>query len=462
MEQNKFEKDIRQKLDELKIPPSEAVWQNVEKRIAIKQTRRRGVLVLFFIALFLLTGGYFWLHINNENESRKREVVLQNEGLRTRDSLSMYQLVPGKKDINTMAPQTEKTLSSTIIKSVTNQISEKPKSRKTVFSKKGKVKTNIAKGFAVNEDSITAVDEKVEKLQNDLSPGNEDVAIKKTEETKPGAHDLKDEVALTDSIRQPNTTMISLEKKDTSSISKVEKKIVSNHKRKWRPGITLSGGASLIGNEFLSGGNNLYSDYLSSSPLPGSGTGNSSYFYSSAVRSSFAFFGGFFIEKNISVNHRISVGINYKYFSTLNRVGYKIDSAQTAYNFSTGTTASGDHRNSFSYLDIPITITFRIGNAKSFPLFWHAGVNISELVYSNALQFKSVPGIYYIDNSFFNKTQFGFNTGFSTTLFSDRKSSLQIGPYFYYSASRLADKGMYGKKHFSYVGISTQLLFNKK
>ncbi len=464
MEQNKFEKDIQQKLDELKIPPSEAVWQNVEKRIAIKQTRRRGVLVLFFIALFLLTGGYFWLHINKENESRKQEVVLHNEGLKTGDSVSIHQLVPGKKDINTIDPQTEKTLSSTIIKHPTNQLSGKPKSRKTVFSKKGKVKTNIANGFEVNDESITAVHEKVEKLQNDLSRGSGDVTIRKNEDAEPAADDLKNEVALTDSISLHDTMKISLEKKDTFSASKGEKKIVSNHKRKWRPGITLSGGASLIGNEFLSGGNNLYSDYMSASPNVGSGTGNSnsSYFYSSSVRSSLAFFAGFFIEKNISTKHRISLGINYKYFSTLNSVGNKVDSAQTAYNSFSTMTGFSDHRNGFNYLDVPVTMTFRIGNAKSFPLFWHAGINISELIYSNALQFKSVPGIYYIDNSFFNKTQLGFNTGLSTTLFSAQKSSLQIGPYFYFSASRLADKGMYGKKYFSYVGISTQLAFRKK
>ncbi len=461
MEQNKFEKDIQQKLDELKIPPSEAVWQNVEKRIAIKKTRRRGVLVLFFITLFLLTGGYLWLHINKENQSPKQEVLLHNGGLKIKDS-SSKQIVPRNQDIKAIALQKEKTLSSTTIKPPKNQLSEKPKSRKIIFSKKGKVKVNGPKVFEV-DDSVRPGQEKAEKLQNALSGGSGDVAIRKNEEAMTGTQDLKNNIAK-DSISFPDTMKMSSEKKDTSSAYKGEKEIVSNRKKQWHPGITLSGGSSMIGNEFLSGGNNVYSDFASSMPGTGSGsgTGNSSFFYSSSVRSSFAFIAGFFMEKNISANHKISVGVNYKYFSTLNKVGYKIDSAQTAYNFSTTAPSSGDHRNKFNYLELPVTLTFRISKAKSFPLFWHAGINISELIYSNALQFKSVPGIYYIDNSFFNKTQLGFNTGFSTTLFSDQKSSLQIGPYFYYSASRLADKGMYGKKHFSYLGISTQLVFRKK
>ncbi|HEU5363878.1 MAG TPA: hypothetical protein VFU62_00010 [Hanamia sp.] len=33
MEQNNFEKNMQQKMDELKIAPSESVWTNVEKWI---------------------------------------------------------------------------------------------------------------------------------------------------------------------------------------------------------------------------------------------------------------------------------------------------------------------------------------------------------------------------------------------------------------------------------------------
>ena len=95
-------------------------------------------------------------------------------------------------------------------------------------------------------------------------------------------------------------------------------------------------------------------------------------------------------------------------------------------------------------------------------MFWNAGINISHLISSKALQFQSNPGVYYHDNSMFNKTQFGLHTGFSIVLFAQQKTPLTIGPDFYYSASRLADKGLYGGKHFSFIEIQTEILFRKK
>jgi hypothetical protein len=103
-----------------------------------------------------------------------------------------------------------------------------------------------------------------------------------------------------------------------------------------------------------------------------------------------------------------------------------------------------------------------LNDSKALPLYWQAGINISQLISSNALQFQSSPGLYYKDNSLFNKTQFGLITAISATLFSKQKVPLTIGPYFYYSISRLADKGLYGKKHFNFIGIRTELLFPKK
>jgi hypothetical protein len=60
-----------------------------------------------------------------------------------------------------------------------------------------------------------------------------------------------------------------------------------------------------------------------------------------------------------------------------------------------------------------------------------------------------------------NKTQLGLSTGISATLFSKQKVPVIIGPYFYYSASRLAGKGLYKNKHFSFMGLRTEILFEK-
>jgi hypothetical protein len=57
--QNEFEKQVQQKLDELKLVPSGPVWQKVEEQIRKKKDRRRRVLWLPLLVL-LLTGGVWF------------------------------------------------------------------------------------------------------------------------------------------------------------------------------------------------------------------------------------------------------------------------------------------------------------------------------------------------------------------------------------------------------------------
>jgi len=58
MEQNNFEKKIQQKLDELKIPPSDAVWENVEKNINKRKDRKK-ILIFFLLFISLASGAYY-------------------------------------------------------------------------------------------------------------------------------------------------------------------------------------------------------------------------------------------------------------------------------------------------------------------------------------------------------------------------------------------------------------------
>ena len=57
MEQNKFEKQVQQKMDELKIHPSDSVWEKIEARIEKKKHSKRG-LFLFLLFFIFLAGGY--------------------------------------------------------------------------------------------------------------------------------------------------------------------------------------------------------------------------------------------------------------------------------------------------------------------------------------------------------------------------------------------------------------------
>lgn len=465
MEQNNFEKNMQQKLGGLKIDPSESVWQNVEKRIEKKPQRKWLIFIIFFLLLFSFTGGYWLLNLEKSNHFQNQRNSSQDIGISAtkKNSSSNQFLVPDKIDTNNVAFKKANTPVTSIVSVAKNENPHKRKSRKTFFLKKGSFKTGIQNVTASENEIKKEPTEKARMLQNDLSHNKTDLAIHNEGEVNTVVQQSKSDQNGRDSSIQLATIINQPAKKDTDLVVGSKKPPVTSHKNKWNFGITVSGGMSLIGNEFLGIDNNNYSDYLSS-PGTGSnsGPGTPLSHSPSAIKNSFAFITGVFAEKNISAKHKISIGMNYKYFSTLNTVGNKIDSTQTAYNSSTIANAANNHRNNFNYLELPVLLKFRLGNSTSLPLYWQGGINISQLIGSNALQFQSAPGLYYNDNSFFNKTQLGFSTAISATIFSKQKTPVTVGPYFYYSSSRLSDKGLYGKKHFSFAGIRTEILFQKK
>ncbi|RYY98504.1 MAG: hypothetical protein EOO11_07815, partial [Chitinophagaceae bacterium] len=60
MQENNFEKQVQQKLGELRFAPTQPVWAAVEARIRQKKERRRFVFWLFF-GVLLLGGTGAWL-----------------------------------------------------------------------------------------------------------------------------------------------------------------------------------------------------------------------------------------------------------------------------------------------------------------------------------------------------------------------------------------------------------------
>lgn len=465
MEPNNFEKNIQRKMDELKIPPSDLVWTNIEKRIPKKHKDRKAIFIILFLILFLFTGGY-WLFntITNNNQQQNHPLnnlleknkptssaVLQSNN---QDSSSDYSIVSSESPEKTdLAVTPKKKTSLTFIQR---------KANRHVIDKKQK---------DIFKVDLVSVDQALPSFQNKELENGKDINNNKVDkfpeenkqQKKPG------KIAESEIEKIPDQDIAAQYKNDADSLlKKTEEKLPAKtfskdlKKHRWILGFKFSGGMSFISNDLLNI-NNRSADYLSipNSPGPGSsnsGSGSSARLPVKIINSS-AFVTGVFIERNISQKSKISFGINYKYFSTKNKTGNKIDSAQTAF---TSTTYINTYRNNFNYLELPLSLKFQLTNNNSLPVYWLAGINISELINSNALQFKNDSGVYYNDNSLFNKTQLGFSTGFFVTLFSHKSTPVNIGPYFSYSATKMANKGFYDKKHFHFIGISAGILFNKK
>ncbi|HET7114894.1 MAG TPA: hypothetical protein VFI29_00285 [Hanamia sp.] len=476
MEPNNFEKNIQQRLDGLKIPPSDSVWNNVEKKIAKKKKDRRIVFILFFLVLFLISGGY-WLFNSIKNNSQTQNNQLSNvlkKGSKTtkREDSSL------NKTVTSSGITTQKESSSNVSKEKTKALSSISKNKKAVSAiNKKQEKISVKSGYGEKEGIIFS--SQSEKWSNkksiDIEKENKTVDQNNLAEKNTGTDDVKEKNSKSDfgvpaENKMSSDTLLKIkEKKSIVKKDSSAKKTVDHHqKNKWKFEIAFSGGKSMMGDGLLGTDK---ANYASVQSTPGTGSGNNPTVYlPSKINSSAAFIGGIFIEKNISARSKISIGVSYKYYSLLNEVGNRIDSVMTypsqyfasSSGFYSSTNNVKTYRNNFHYLGIPISIKFQLSNSKTLPIYWDAGINISQLISSNALQFTSNPGLYYNDNSLFNKTQLGLQTGFSAILFAKTKTPLSIGPYFLYNISKLANEGLYSGKHFSFVGIRTEIFFGKK
>src|ERR1700730_5977753 len=69
MDENKFEKEVREKMDQLGFDPSDTVWANVDKEINKDKKRRRPIFWLGFpvVLVFLAGGSYVIFHKSSNN-----------------------------------------------------------------------------------------------------------------------------------------------------------------------------------------------------------------------------------------------------------------------------------------------------------------------------------------------------------------------------------------------------------
>ena len=81
MQERNFEKQVKHKMDELSLTPSEPVWKKIEEQVRKKRDRRR--LFFWLPVTILLCSGALWLieeSINNSNPiaTAKQEINKTN------------------------------------------------------------------------------------------------------------------------------------------------------------------------------------------------------------------------------------------------------------------------------------------------------------------------------------------------------------------------------------------------
>ncbi|HEY1200585.1 MAG TPA: outer membrane beta-barrel protein, partial [Niastella sp.] len=116
----------------------------------------------------------------------------------------------------------------------------------------------------------------------------------------------------------------------------------------------------------------------------------------------------------------------------------------------------------FHYIEVPVLLNWQINKGRRLPpIVFEGGVSIGRMFSADALHYEGVKGVYYEDNSLFNKTQFNFVTGLSVGLMQKSKHPIWIGPDLRYSLNGLVKKDISKGQYIWSTGISFKMLLGR-
>ena len=89
MQEQNFEKQVKQKMEELSLTPSEPVWKKVEEQIQKKRNRRR---FFFWLPLtVLLIGGGLWILSGVKDNNNSIAITNQEQNNITKNGTSTFE-----------------------------------------------------------------------------------------------------------------------------------------------------------------------------------------------------------------------------------------------------------------------------------------------------------------------------------------------------------------------------------
>ena len=502
MQENEFEKRMREEMGEFRLRPSDAIWERVEEQLK-KKKRRRVVFFIFLLAgLSLLSYSGYFLTKTNSNQN----LVQQDNNLlpdsKKSETISKQQVLPAKENETAKAQTAIK--DHTVKEQQLFQRREKDQEEKTANI------LNNDKKILPGSDIAVKYQEKIKKINPGnyritQSTGEKDVDFtktdnqkKKTEEqlknnssdrptdkTDISQHDIAknnlqndnkidDRKIITQKVNEPAKpdSSIAEASKTDEAIAATKKKRTAS-KTKW--GIDLSAGRSSNRSNAFSifdMNKSMAMDYYSPGSATGGGNTASSSISPSDIKAGLAFRAGLVAEMKLSKRSSIISGLQYLYRSSKIQVGYYSDTTVVVNNsFSLDSRVNAIYRgslrkeytNHYHFIQIPLQYQLQLNKGLKFPILWSIGVSAGYLFATNGLVYDTAAGgIYYRDNAAFNKLQFNLNTGLSLRFGSKNKIQWSLGPELSLGMNKLMKDEYTKKKYPLYGGFTGRLFFQKK
>ena len=458
MQNSEFEKNVQQKMEELKLAPADAVWQKIAAGLPEEKKGRRWIIFILLFAV-LATGSIIFLNKFKSNGKKIAQVSTITKGTILQNAIPQNQ----KKNKKSIAADTRLVKST----AVTNERNKKQGLKN--ISLKIKIKQVIETTFGTTPQTDLAVKNK----QHLKIKGAVKITVKSpatTSETGEATAEAPMEVEtisktknkiVTDTAILPTVDLIVATKKtEIDSLAVIKKDTIQEisqnkielkkNNLNWQYGIGFASGFSNVKNSLFSSTPvfpDAFSNTVSGPPNPSIRIipGNPS--------KGLALGFGFYAQKGINTRWKFSTGLNYLYQSNTIKVGSRIDSVAD-FNFDINKSITADYfyrlgnsasyKNKFHLIEIPILFQYKI--SKKNPVYFEGGPSLAFLLKSNALVYNGNSAAYFTNSAVFNKLLLSFNAGAGIYLAQKTKRPLSIGWQFKYSISSAA-KESFGKQH---------------
>lgn len=452
MSANKFENQVHQKMDELRLQPSAQVWEEVERRIREKR-RRRLILFWFLFAGLLLAGGGTLLRLQ---QNKRNEVAMTSEKKVNSQHQEDEIIKPDQQNVIKQSANDKQENNHKIVEQPADVFSERSAKHFTKENSEARkrpiVKTNIS--------AIQTIDikETREKKQTDLNILDEPKQNKYITTINDGDHVRKIIDTSNVPVEKPIDSKESLtlinkqelkEKSDSIGVTDVLPKTNSKNngqqKNKWDIGLSLGiGKARLTDGKIGVFGAKSLDAYAA--PNTSTGGASTTSFADSIPLKGMALEVGISAQKKLGKKTAFSTGLNFSYYSNKQGIGSFKDSVLTVNNDLRSVTSNGfyqrgnsnSHLNKYYYLQVPLLLHWQINKGnKLAPLIWENGFIPSILLSSHALAYDKSAHIFYSDKRLYNSFSLVYQTAFSTRLFKNDKHPLSAGIYYNYHLSML-------------------------
>ena len=465
MSGHEFEKQVRQKLNDLKIMPSADSWENIENKL---RERKRRPVAFYWVPLLLIglaAGGYLLLN-NNQNTILSEKNSTQNTNVQ-----------PDKKAITTEEEVVSSSSTATVVpEETTLTVQENNKNRDVILNEKKNgpyitiEKKNLSRNAEVNRtdklvsvpNNIVTPDNNITTIQENTTVPQKNIATQQQNKTAPQEKNIYGKNISLKTFSFPTGAIAQPTLKITESPKGAVPKI--NKTNRWSWGINAFAGISAVNEGHILNFNNAQVEDV----VQVAGFAPRPIYTPSSISPGLSFSGGAFVKRELSDKFSLSLGLNYLQMNTLNKVGSEKNGSQVVNNgtrgymfvynyFTVEPDKQTDYRNKYHFIELPVELHTKVNKSRKTPITVNTGVSVSQLLKSNSLHFDGTTGVYYRNDKLLNQTQFAVKTGVSVGLLNKTTRPIVIGPSARYNVSKILQKDVSARKNFMSIGIDVKM-----